>query len=75
MCALMIFFNFVGPTHNHSHDNVNNHNDDKTVDVENKIESDNASENNVGGAFVITLARVMSMYLMLTRFLKMYLRK
>ena len=35
-------------THNHAHDNINNHNDDKTVDVENKVESDNAPENNVG---------------------------
>ena len=38
-------------THNHSHDNINNHNDDKTVDVENKVESDNAPENNVGEVF------------------------
>ena len=38
-------------THNHSHDNINNHNDDKTVDVENEVESDNAPENNVGGVF------------------------
>ena len=34
-------------THNHSHDNINNHNDDKIVDVENEVESDNAPENNV----------------------------
>ena len=35
----------------HSHDNKNNHNDDKAVDVENEIESDNAPENNVEGVF------------------------
>ena len=34
-------------THNHSHDNINNDNDDKTVDVENLVKSENASENNV----------------------------
>ena len=34
-------------THNHSHDKINNHNDDKTVYVENEVESDNATENNV----------------------------
>ena len=33
-------------TYNHLHDNINNHNDDKTVDVENEDESDNAPENN-----------------------------
>ena len=38
-------------THNHSNDNINNHNDDKTVDVENKVESNNAPENNVGEVF------------------------
>ena len=38
-------------THNHLHDNINNHNDDKTVDVENKVESNNALENNVGEVF------------------------
>ena len=38
-------------THNHSHDNINNHNNDKTVDVENKVESNNAPENNVGEVF------------------------
>jgi len=32
-------------------DNMNYHNDDKTVDVENEVESDNAPENNVGGVF------------------------
>ena len=31
-------------THNHSHD-------DKVVDVENEVESDNTPENNVGGVF------------------------
>ena len=68
--------NFVGLlTHNHSHDNINNHNYDKAVDVENEVESDNAPEIMLEEAFDITLARVMSMDLMITRFLKMYLRK
>ena len=31
-------------THNHSHGNKNNHNDDKLVDVENEVESENAPE-------------------------------
>ena len=48
-------------THNHSHDNIKNHNDYKAVDVENEVQSDNATENNV--------AWVMSTVLMLTRFL------
>ena len=43
------FLSFVGP--NHSDDNINNHNDDKTSDAENEVESDNAPENNVGGVF------------------------
>ena len=34
-------------THKHSHDNINNDNDYKTVDVENVVKSDNATENNV----------------------------
>ena len=45
MCAHM-FFNFVAPfKHNHSHDNINNHNDDKTVGADNGVEPDNAPEN------------------------------
>ena len=57
-------------THTHSHDNINDHNDDKTVSVENEVESDNAPENMLEESFDFTLARV---DLMLTRFLKMYL--
>ena len=34
-------------THNHSHDNIKKHNDDKTVDVENVVKSENTTENNV----------------------------
>ena len=34
-------------THKHSHDNINNDNDDKTVNVENIFKSENATENNV----------------------------
>ena len=34
-------------THIHSHDKINNDNDDKTVDVENIFKSENASETNV----------------------------
>ena len=34
-------------THKHSYDNMNNDNDDKTVDVENVVKSANATENNV----------------------------
>ncbi len=34
-------------THNHSCDNINNDNDDKIVDVENIVKSENATENNV----------------------------
>ena len=34
-------------THNHSCDNINNDNDDTTVDVENIVKSENATENNV----------------------------
>ena len=34
-------------THKHSHDNINNDNDEKTVDVENIVISENATENNV----------------------------
>ena len=34
-------------THMHSHDNINNDNDDKTVDIENVVKSENATENNV----------------------------
>ena len=34
-------------THKHSHDNINNDIDDKTVDLENKVNSENATENNV----------------------------
>ncbi len=33
-------------THKHSHDNINNENDYKTVDVENIVKSENATENN-----------------------------
>ena len=33
--------------HKHSHDNINNDNDYKTVDVENIVKSENATENNV----------------------------
>ena len=31
--------------HNHLHENINNHNDDKTVDVENEVGYDNATKN------------------------------
>ena len=34
-------------THKHSHDNINNDNDDKTANVENIIKSEKATENNV----------------------------
>ena len=34
-------------THSDSHDNINNDNDDKTVDVENTFKSENATESNV----------------------------
>ena len=34
-------------THKHSQDNINNGNDDKIVDVENIVKSENATENNV----------------------------
>ena len=34
-------------THEHSQDNINNCNDDKIVDVENIVKSENATENNV----------------------------
>ena len=44
MCAHMIFE--LCRTYSHSHDNINNHNDDKTVDVENEVESANVPENN-----------------------------
>ena len=30
---------------------VCHHNDDKLVDIENEVESDNAPENNVGGVY------------------------
>ena len=33
--------------HNYSRGNLNNDNDDKTVDVENIVNSENATENNV----------------------------
>ena len=33
-------------THKHSHDNINNDNADKTVDIENVVKSENATENN-----------------------------
>ena len=33
--------------HKHSQDNINNDNDYKTVDVENIVKSENATENNV----------------------------
>ena len=33
-------------THKHSHDNINNDNDYKTVYVENIVKSENATENN-----------------------------
>jgi len=45
------------------------------VYVENEVEFDNDTENMLKESLDITLARVMSMVLMLTRFLKMYLRK
>ena len=34
-------------THMHSHDNINNDNDYKTMDVENIVKSENATENNI----------------------------
>ena len=34
-------------THMHSHDNINNDNDYKTMDVENIVKCENATENNV----------------------------
>ena len=34
-------------THKHSQDNINNGNDDKIVDAENIVKSENATENNV----------------------------
>ena len=34
-------------THNHSHNNINNDNDDKTVHIENIVKLDNATENSV----------------------------
>ena len=34
-------------TQKHSQDNINNGNADKIVDVENKVKSENATENNV----------------------------
>ena len=34
-------------THKHSQDNINNGNDNKIVDVENIVKSENATENNV----------------------------
>ena len=34
-------------THKNSHDNINNDNDDKTVDVENIVNCENATKNNV----------------------------
>ena len=34
-------------THKQSHDNINNDNDNKTVDVEKIVKSENAAENNV----------------------------
>ena len=34
-------------THKYSQDNINNGNDDKIVDVENIVKSENATENNV----------------------------
>ncbi len=34
-------------TYKHSHDHINNENDDKTLDVENIVKSDNATENNI----------------------------
>ena len=34
-------------THKHSQDNINNGNDDKIVDVENIVKSENATENTV----------------------------
>ena len=33
--------------HKHSHDNINKDNDYKTVDFENIVKSENATENNV----------------------------
>ena len=53
MCAYDFFTLQHLLTHSHSHDNINNHNDDKTVDVENKVVSDNAPENNVGGVLML----------------------
>ena len=43
MCAHMI--NQLCRTYHHSHDNINNYNDDKAVYVENEVEFDNDTEN------------------------------
>ena len=54
MCSFMrqvYLFYLEICTHKHSHDNINNDNDYKTVDVVNEVESVNAPENNVGGVF------------------------
>ena len=43
---------FVAPFNTQPlHDNINNHNDDKTVGVDDRVEPDNAPENDVGGVF------------------------
>ena len=34
-------------THKHTHDNIKNDNDDKTVDVKNIVKSENATKNTV----------------------------
>ena len=55
MCSFMrqdyIFIWILGLsevcTHKHSQDNMNNVNDDKIVDVENIVKSENATKNNV----------------------------
>ncbi len=55
MCSLMrqvyLFIWILGLSevciHKHSHDNINNDNDYKNVDVDNVLKSDNTTENNV----------------------------
>ena len=44
---ITFFYLNSGCTHKHSQDNINNGNDDKIVDVDNIVESENATENNV----------------------------
>ena len=48
MCVHMIFFTFKDLlTHKQSQHNMNNDNDEKTLNVENVLKSENATENNV----------------------------